>query len=82
MSYRGDGGIVIEIRLREGRPAREQVGQAAGILRPEPREVVVAELIHRDQQHELDLGRPTGPPLGARRLRQRQGQREQSGGKD
>jgi hypothetical protein len=54
-----DGGhrrIVFEVRIGKDRAIVEQPLDPAGVLRAESRQVVVAELIDRDEQHQPNVG--------------------------
>ncbi len=50
----GDGGVVLEEGVGEVRAVGQQAIEARVVFGAEPREVVVAELIDGDEQHQLD----------------------------
>ena len=55
MADRGHGWVVLEIGVREDGAVGQQPLDAVRVLRSEPRQVVVAELIDRDEQDEPNV---------------------------
>jgi hypothetical protein len=63
---RGDGRVVLEIRVGEDRALGEQPLEPAGEFAAEPGEIVVPELVHRDEENEPDF-RECRPRAGSLR---------------
>ena len=72
MADRRDGRVVLEVRVGEDRALGQQPLEPAGVLAAESRQVVVAELIDGDEQHQPDVG----PGGRLRRQGERHGERE------
>src|ERR1039457_7119558 len=57
MSHGGDGGIVRQIGIRKNSSVIQQMPESTFVFRLEPGQVIVAELVDRDQHHQLGPGR-------------------------